>query len=152
MPDTAHPLALNLIAEIRFNGGSAANAWPVFVWPALEASASGARIALYDPLDLLGALRRLPTVTELDPKRLEGQDPRTGPVVAATLFDERLADFVRRGGRALVVQRGPGRFAHQRVAFWREGITLFEDHEALEGCREVGSGSFSSTAWPPTRH
>jgi hypothetical protein len=126
LPETTHPLCLTIEAALEHPQGRTENSWPLFVWPRpLEAPSCGVLFA--DPLGVLEPVREHYHADDFDPRagnRLGGR----GPIVAATVFDQPLRDYVLQGGRALLVQRGRGFFAHDRVAFWREGITVFEEH------------------------
>ncbi len=132
-PRAAAPLRCTASVSLRHPGGGAENAWPIFVWPASTDGPSGdpasagsltsvGSLALLDPLGILTPMRDLYGGVDFD-----GSASRD-VIVASTVFDEGLRRHVRRGGRAVLVQRGRGAFAHETVGFWREGFALFEDH------------------------
>ncbi len=124
LPPESLPQRLEVRASLEHAGGRARNAWPLFVWPRSPALLPKTTVALHDPLGIFEALRQRHGAVEFGALGRRGQ----GAIVVASAFDGRVEEHVRSGGRAFVVQRGPGAFPHARVAFWRESFALFEDH------------------------
>jgi hypothetical protein len=123
-PSHCQPQRLVVKASLVHTGGRTDNSWPLFAWPRLPAAIPDAAVLLHDPLGIFEPLRE---------RWGAGDFPGLGKrrpdaIVTASAFDGPVEEHVRRGGRAFVVQRGQGAFPHSRVAFWREGFTLFEDH------------------------
>jgi hypothetical protein len=133
------PRRLEVRVRLESTGGRTANAWPLFVWPRSPATLPKVTVALHDPLGILEPLRERHGAVEFAALRGRGRDA----IVAATTFDERLEEYVRAGGRAFVVQRGPGAFPHAKVAFWRESFAVFEDHPVADA---VPRGRFRELA------
>jgi len=121
--------AVRLAASVSLihAAGRVENEWPIFAWPDAPARFPPGAVALLDPLGILEPMRGLFDAVDYDAVDLEDVAGRAA-VVAATSFDEPLRRHVSRGGRALIVQRGRGAFAHESVGFWREGFAVFEDH------------------------
>lgn len=128
LPPESLPRRLEVRASLEHSGGRARNAWPLFVWPRSPAAHPKETVALHDPLGILEELRRRHGAAELDALGRRGR----GAIVAASAFDGRVEEHVRGGGRAFVVQRGPGAFPHARVAFWRESFAVFENHPVAD--------------------
>ena len=141
LPETDRPLGLLIEVSLAHPAGHVESSWPLFAWPRPHA-VPPCEIALADPLGIFEPLRAQYGAADFDPRAGVPADGR-GPIVLASHFDESLRAYVLRGGRALVVQRGRGFFAHGTVAFWREGITLFEDHPITE---DLPDGPFRELA------
>lgn len=103
--------------------GAVTNHWPIWVYPPLPALTA----AVYDPAGTLGDLRDLPRA-----------DLAKDEVVIAGAYTPELADWLRAGGRALLIQPGAGALATQAVPFWRESIKLLCDHPALSRLAHPG--------------
>ncbi len=145
LPVSSLPRRFVASVELTHERGKVTNSWPLFVWPGPgEDERLAGRVSFHDPLGILEPLRGPLGAAEVG----GGSAPRLAggkvPVIAATVFDDALRAHVSRGGRALVVQRGRGAFAHESVGFWREGFALFEDHPVA---RAVPAGAFRELAF-----
>ncbi len=136
LPETDRPLALTVEAALDHPSGRVESSWPLFVWPRPVAASWETMLA--DPLGIFEPMREHYDAADFAPRAGMRAGGR-GPIVLASSFDDALRDYVLRGGKALLVQRGKGYFPHGTVAFWREGITLFEKHAITE---ELPEGPF----------
>jgi hypothetical protein len=137
LPETNTPLGLVVETSLEHPAGRAENSWPLFVWPRPHDSPPW-KIVLADPLGIFEPLREHYHAADFDPGTRTSTGGR-GHIVLASSFEPGLREHVLRGGKALLVQRGRGFFPHTTVAFWREGITLFEQHPLTE---ELPAGPF----------
>ena len=108
--------------------GNVTNHWPIWVYPPLPALSA----AVYDPAGTLSALSDLPSA------ELTGSK-----IVIAGAYTPELDSFLRRGGRAVLIQNGAGgrtEFAlpTQAVPFWRESIKLLCDHPVMNAFPHQG--------------
>jgi hypothetical protein len=120
LPDVAQAEAWTLEVELN---GVAQNGWNLWLYPALSAL----NAAVYDPAGTLGDLAVLPRA-----------DFSTEQIVIASAFTLELERFVRRGGRAVLVQAGTGGLPVQQVPFWRESIKLLCDHPLMNAFPHAG--------------
>jgi hypothetical protein len=127
MPSITHAVELRLEGSLA-GSGTAGNHWPVWVYP--HPGELPAHLAIVDPsreLDDCGEW--LDPVRRLDP--LKG-DFSSFRVLLATMWNDRLHDYVESGGRVLLLQQGKGPLPVRRGPFWREAIHLFPDHPLWE--------------------
>jgi hypothetical protein len=143
-PHAGRPQRATLRATLRIAAETAANEWTVWVFPSDPWRGLGG-VGLLDPA---GRLADLPALAPgLVPAQTDTgagghtSGTRIGPftscaaeqgVVVATLWTEELADWVARGGAAVLLQShgAPGPFATARLPFWREALKLAEPHPA----------------------
>ena len=121
LPEVINASQLRLEATFSLPGLEVSNAWPIWVYPPVSWPAG---IGLYDPAQALDGLEGLLRVSS----RLESASDWTVPVVLATAWGERLDNYLREGGRVLLLQQGDGPLPAQRGPFWREGLKLFPPH------------------------
>jgi Glycosyl hydrolases family 2, sugar binding domain/Glycosyl hydrolases family 2 len=137
-PEVPAPRRAILRATLQIGDEHAENAWPLWFFPRdYWRGLSG--VALVDPT---GRLRDLPQifpdlVTAKDAKEYETSIFATfavqPKVVIATAWTAEVADFVGRGGAALLLQapHGPaGPIPMVEMPFWREAIRIAEPHPA----------------------
>jgi hypothetical protein len=110
--------------------GDARNAWTLWVYPppgdALPA------LAWHDPggcLSEMTSLRAL-ALPMSDAMRFDLLEKR---VLVTSAPDAALLDFVRGGGRALIIQQGEGMLPVLPRPFWRESIRLIYPHPLWDG-------------------
>lgn len=103
--------------------GKLKNHWPVWIYPTLPPLDA----TIYDPAGMLGDLHALPRA-----------DFSGDGVVIAGAFTPELEEFVRGGGRAVVIQTGAGALPTQAVPFWRESIKLLCDHPIMNAFPHEG--------------
>jgi hypothetical protein len=98
------------------------NEWTLWIYP--EPGAWDG-VTTYDPLGAFGGIF---------PHTHFSRDD----VVIASVWTPALEDFVRDGGRALLIQTGGGAFPTRPVPFWREAIKLLYDHGVWDGFPHQG--------------
>ncbi len=59
-------------------------------------------------------------------------------MIVAGGWSPEIEEFVRAGGKAILLQYGDGALPVERVPFWRESIKLFYDHPALRAFPHEG--------------
>ena len=120
LPKVSAPRALELRFEARLGAQVARNAWPLWVFPR-EAWREVAPFALLDPAGTLTGLERLGARLVL----LEAAE-----VAVACQWSAELDAWVRRGGRAALLNPPGGPLRSSALPFWREAIKLIEPHPA----------------------
>lgn len=122
-PDAAGEYAL----EVDLDG--LRNRWTLWVYPA--ASAVSASVAWHDPGGALGDLRDW-TDAALDLCR-GSFAALTDHLLVTSAPDPAVIDYVRGGGRAILLQTGPGYLPAVPRPFWRESLKLLYDHPVWAG-------------------
>jgi hypothetical protein len=130
MPDVTTPVQYMLHVELDA-GTLFQNQWPIWVYPAVSAWPS--TLALYDPA---GSLTALDDVVS-DAHRVNCPQEAVGLLLTSALTVE-VWDFVRSGGRALLIQPGNGAFPTVACPFWRESIKLLYRHPILQSFPHEG--------------
>ncbi|MBI5667934.1 MAG: hypothetical protein HZC41_07980 [Chloroflexi bacterium] len=125
-PTVDAPVEYTLLVELN----DVRNHWPLWVYPAVAVWADG--LALYDPAGCLGGLDDLRDAAR-DITRQPDFATLHCRVLITGAFTPDVGEWVRRGGRALVLQTGPGTLPVAPKPFWREAIKLLYDHPALAG-------------------
>lgn len=115
LPQVDEPGEWTLNAAID---GVTTNRWPIWIYPTVSVDLPG--IAAHDPAGQFG---------ERWPDWSPGRDRPV--VLMAGVFDAVVEEFVRAGGRAILLQPGGGRMPSQAVPFWREAINLLYEHPIL---------------------
>jgi hypothetical protein len=109
-------------------GDVACNQWTFWIYPVVSEWPD--QLAVYDPGGTLAGLDDL-----MEAATLLGSHADLSAVgdkiLLSSLFSAPLADFVRQGGRALLIQTGAGSLPNRPCPFWREAIKLIYDHPAL---------------------
>jgi hypothetical protein len=121
-PDVDAPREATLRARVEIGDESSENAWPLWFFPR-DAWRGVKPFALIDPVN---RLRDLPGIAS----RLVVDRLRADAVAVFTLWTPEADEFVRRGGRAIVLQSGSGPLPTVDVPFWRESIKWIEPHPA----------------------
>ena len=123
LPDVDQAVELCLEVNLRGEGLSVANSWPVWVYP--PPPPPPAELAILDPGYLLDdwgewlmPVPRLGAAHALSPYGL----------LLTTTWDASLERYLAGGGKALLLQQGNGPLPACRCPFWREAVKLFADH------------------------
>jgi hypothetical protein len=126
-PPVATPCQATLRAEVRIGGDLTRNSWPLWFFPAGAWDGING-VALLDPAHHLDGLTRLAPAVETARWGVSTPD-----VVLATAWTPALDDFVRGGGRAILLHDAegpPGPIPVLPMPFWREAVRLCEAHPA----------------------
>ncbi len=124
LPEVEQALACTLTFQLKSAARELHNAWGIWIYPAVTFDDA----ALYDPAGALDGFDPLPRVDALDMTR----------VMIVGGYSREAAEFVRAGGRAIVLQTSGGALPVERVPFWRESIKLFYEHPALSAFPHEG--------------
>ncbi len=124
LPSVDQALACRLTVTLTAAERKLENSWPLWIYPPVTFDDA----ALYDPAGALDGFEPLARVAALDVDR----------VLIAGGWSREIAEFVRSGGQAIVLQSGDGALPVARVPFWRELIKLLYDHPALRGFPHAG--------------
>jgi hypothetical protein len=132
-PAVGEAAALSLSAELHAAGAVVRNQWTLWVYPATDAWPKDA--ALYDPA---GCLARLDDLA--GPTASLAEWPAGKPVRLLITSDAPpgLSDYVRDGGRVLILQGGVKPLPAEPCPFWRESIKLIEDHPVIDALPHAG--------------
>lgn len=120
VPDVA--IAEQWMLEVELDG-EVHNRWSLWFYPKLPPLET----PLYDPAGTLDGLHHLPAA-----------DLSRDPLVIAGAFTAELEQYLRAGGRAVVIQSGAGALPAQPVPFWRESIKLLCDHPLMNAVPHSG--------------
>lgn len=111
--------------------GVTANEWPLWVYPRVPALPED--VTIYDPEGIIAP----PDMALL----IGDNTQRRDRVLVATFLNTNFQDFVREGGRLLLIQTDWGLWRTENVPFWRESIKLIYDHPVManfphDGCAD----------------
>jgi hypothetical protein len=120
LPSPSQAAQYRLLLSIDMDGRSIANSWPIWVYPKAGNWPTGT--VLWDPGYLLDQEWRDVGL------RLTDRPATLPDLVVATSFSAWVFDYLREGGRALLIQQGDGPLPARRSSFWRESIKLFYAH------------------------
>ena len=115
--------------------GAVHNQWSLWVYP--PRSASPTNLAWYDPggsLEGVGELKE----TALDLSRTLSFEAIGDRILVTSAANEAVIDFVRGGGRAIILHAGSGYLPTEPCPFWREAIKLICDHPIWNGFPHQG--------------
>jgi hypothetical protein len=115
--------------------GNVRNAWTLWVYPA--AGDAMPALAWHDPGGYLKDMALL-RVSALDVSRAVRFDSLTDRILVTSAPSDTVLDFVRDGGRALILQAGAGMLPAVPCPFWREVINLIYTHPVWEGFPQRG--------------
>jgi hypothetical protein len=128
-PEVATPRRAILSATLQIGDERAENNWPLWFFPRDFWRGLGG-VALVDPVGRLRDLRQIaPEIEVIDHQG----HTSSSVVVIATAWTDAVAEFVERGGAALLLQDGrgaPGLIPTFEAPFWREAIRIVEPHPA----------------------
>ena len=119
MPEVDAPQEWTLHATF----GKARNQWHIWLYPH---TTWREHIGVYDPSGLLRFGDALPT-----------HDFTSDTILFTTAYTPQVADYVRAGGRAILMQAGQGALPVQQWGFWQESLPLPYPHEVW---RRFGTG------------
>jgi hypothetical protein len=119
IPDVEQAAQYTLEVELN---DTIRNHWPLWIYPAQTDWPAG--FTLYDPAGVLGGLDEVPaSVANVAQVGSE--------ILLSGVFTPEVEQFVQRGGRAIVLQTGPGALPTVPCPFWREAIKLLHSHPIL---------------------
>jgi hypothetical protein len=133
-PEVAAPRRAMLRATLQIGDARAENAWPLWFFPRdIWRGIDG--VALVDPTGRLRDLHQIaPEIEVIDHgSTASSVVGRRSSVVIATAWTAEVAEFVARGGAAVLLQAGhgpPGPVPVVEVPFWREAVRIAEPHPA----------------------
>ncbi len=130
LPDVTSAQEITLSVKL---GNNIRNQWPLWIYPPLPEWDNS--LAVYDPAgslngldDLLEAAQVVRDVSALDDNQLFITNTLTPDVQA----------FVSKGGKAILLQTGPGLLPADPCPFWRESIKLFYPHPIIDAFPQQG--------------
>ncbi|HIC90290.1 MAG TPA: glycoside hydrolase [Anaerolineae bacterium] len=127
-PTLAHAARFTLVVALAAGEQQIENRWSLWVYPRPGAWPEG--LALCDPAGTLTDLEDL--VRASVPIGLD-ERPRDASLVVSSVLTVALSDYLRSGGRLLLLQTGDGPLPSRRLPFWREAIKLIEEHPVWQG-------------------
>ena len=131
-PIAAQATTLMLHAALRAGERVVAeNRWSLWVYPAVESWPEG--IGLYDPGGRLDCLDDL-----AEAAARVGDLSNPPDLLIAAGLPPGFADYLRAGGRALLLQTGPAPLAAEPCSFWRESIKLIAPHPITDVLPHAG--------------
>ncbi len=110
--------------------GEVSNQWTLWVYPA--AAAAPEKLVWHDPAGSLDGLESL-RERALDVSRGGHIDSLDDHLLVTGAATQDVWDFIRSGGRALILQMGIGALPVIPCPFWREAIKLIVDHPVWAG-------------------
>jgi len=130
LPPASLPQELCLEAEFSSPTVRAQNAWSFWSYPRRQLQPAGqARArALYDPGFVLTEFEELLALQRLG----EQSSPSTNGLILASSVPAWSEDFLKSGGRMILLQWGDGPLPALRRPFWREAIRIFAPHPLWE--------------------
>ncbi|MBK9123981.1 MAG: hypothetical protein IPM16_12825 [Chloroflexi bacterium] len=140
LPEESEPAQYRLEVELDA-GQTIRNQWPLWAYPSVQ---QWPPVCVYDPSGSLAALDDL--VREATPVQHPADADRVLVTSAAT---PEVIQFVRDGGRALVIQPGAGAFPSTDCPFWRESIKLLYDHPILRAFPHDGYADLQFYSFAP---
>jgi hypothetical protein len=131
MPQTDQAIRLRFDARLETPAGTIRNHWPLWVFPAVTQWPAG--LALLDPT---GSLIGLDDLWQ-SAQRVSGPTPETR-LLLTSVFDDKVINFVRQGGAALLLQQGDGPLPAVMRSFWPSAIKILYDHPAINALAHEG--------------
>jgi hypothetical protein len=123
LPVVSRAVQLSLQVGVTGAPEQIVNQWPIWVYPPLHPASP--ELGILDPSHILDdyglCLDNVPRIDQMP------EDPRFS-VLLATSWEPKFRDFLRDGGKVLLLQQGAGPLPAQRCPFWREAIKLFYPH------------------------
>lgn len=115
LPEVTEPATCVLTVSLR--GHAVKNQWPIFVYP--SAQRFSGTVGVFDPAGVWAGLDRMYPTDIIDGDTV----PSGVEAVAASYLSPALREWVKRGGRLLLCQRGTlGGLPAKPVCFWRESL------------------------------
>jgi hypothetical protein len=120
------PQELSLEVEFSIPKVRAENSWSFWSYPKrqFQPIAQAGTPALYDPSFLLTELEELLALQRLE----EHSFPPANGLIIASALPAWTEDFLKSGGKILLLQWGNGPLPVLRRPFWREAIRIFAPH------------------------
>ncbi len=129
-------LLISVSLDVADHHQAAVNSWPLWVYPK-PVKDEKRRVGLFDPAGRLPGMEAAVGITPI-PLSAAGGEPsdNKGPisVVVATAWRPEMGEYLRNGGKVLLLQVGASEGADGdglpavSVPFWREAMKLFEKH------------------------
>lgn len=123
LPGVVSPAEFRLNARICDGAREIENQWPLWIYPKLQHDA--ATFAVYDPNGCLsdwGELFAQESTIDLE------SCVELPSVLVVTTLTLRLLEYLRAGGKVLLIQQGCNPLPVRQVPFWRESIKLLYPH------------------------
>jgi hypothetical protein len=130
LPRVAVPQELCLEAALSSSTVRVQNAWSIWNYPKRQPERAGQAHspALYDPGFLLTEFEELLVL-----QRLEGRSaPPANGLMLVSALPTWAEDFLKSGGKLILLQWGDGPLPALRRPFWREAIRIFAPHPFWE--------------------
>jgi hypothetical protein len=127
LPPATLPSELCLEAEFSSPTFRARNTWSFWIYPKRQPQPAAAA-ALYDPSFLLTEVEELLAI----PPLAERSSPPANGLVLASALPDWAEDFLKSGGRMILLQWEDGPLPALRRPFWREAIRIFAPHPLWE--------------------
>jgi hypothetical protein len=140
LPQSSLIQELCLEAEISFPKVLVQNTWSLWSYPKRQPlpGGQGAPAGLYDPGFVLTEFEELLTLQRLD----EHSFPTSDRLMIASTLPVWTEDFLKSGGRIILLQWGDGPLPVLRRPFWREAIRIFAPHPLWDTFRSGGDLRF----------
>jgi hypothetical protein len=130
-PDRDRAVQLTLRVDLRAGDRLIHNEWPFWIYPPVTA---WPEVGMVDPGGSLAGLDDLYAAA----RPLDG-DPGAWPDVAvASALTPALLDYLRGGGKALLIQTSDRPLPSKAVPFWREAIKLIGAHPVMRAFPHAG--------------
>lgn len=127
-PDITTPIILTLQAEL---GNLTKNQWTFWIYPKITRWLDA--ISIYDPVGALIQIAEL-----IDIPNYSGDLPSIDKLLISSVFTDEVANWVRLGGQAIVLQPNAGNLPAKPCPFWRESIKLLYNHPVLYNFPHAG--------------
>ena len=129
LPVVEKPETFVLTAVMTCDGHRVENSWPLFIYP--KPGRIPHKIGVYDPANIFAGIDEM---FDTIPLENENNVEEVACVVASYLAPH-IKEYVKKGGRVLLVQRGKGHLPIENVAFWREGMIRCYEHPVTDGIK-----------------
>jgi hypothetical protein len=130
--ESAEQMTLSVTLQTE-SGQKIANAWAIWVYPVVESWPGG--IGIYDPGGVLVGLDDLAEAAASIPAGGSFEECR---IVIVGAFTPEVGDYVRGGGRVILIQQEGGALPVKGCPFWRESIKLIEAHPITDAIPHRG--------------
>lgn len=117
MPEIKQPEQWTLVVKL---GDNVENSWPLWIYP--KPADLLENTTCYDPSGVLTDFQHLP--------RHDFSKTGAGTHITSAYTPE-VRDFIEAGGRAILIQTGPGTIPTVARSFWGMSLVLLEDHPIL---------------------
>jgi hypothetical protein len=137
VPQVSRRQECTLAASLKVGGQTiATNRWSLWLHPRPDWQRGIGRCALYDPDE---SLIGLPARGEVFLPLARDQRPQE-PLLFATRWADWMSEYLRLGGRILLILTDGASLVQESLPFWREATHLFAAHKL---CRELGLRAYA---------